>query len=69
MEIKKATFFEVINKSIIYKLNKLKNSASMSDGSGSQFLRTTTRIQSVTYVFDESRPFMTFLTTFEVIWA
>ena len=40
----------------------LKSSARMYEGSGSQFFRTTTRIQSGPDAFDESRFVMTFLT-------
>ena len=40
----------------------LKSSASMCESSGSQFFRTTTRVQSESYEFDQSKIFMTFLT-------
>ena len=40
----------------------LKSSGRMYEGSGSQFFRTTTRIQSGPDAFDESRFVMTFLT-------
>ena len=44
----------------------LKSLASMYENSGSQFLRTTTRIQSGPDAFDESKFAMTFLTIFRV---
>ena len=45
----------------------LKSLASMYESSGSQFFRTTTRIQSGPHAFDESRFVMTFLTILGVM--
>ena len=45
----------------------LKSLASMYEGSGSQFCRTTTGIQSGPNAFDESRFAMNFLTILRVI--
>ena len=44
----------------------LKSSADVYESSGSQFLKTTTRIQSGPDTFDKSRFIMTFLTIFGV---
>ena len=44
----------------------LKSLAGMYESTGSQFLRTTTRIQSGPDAFDESKVTMTFLTIFRV---
>ena len=40
----------------------LKSSAIIYESSGLQFFRTTTRVQSESYEFDQSKFFMTFLT-------
>ena len=50
----------------------LKSWGSMYESSGSQFFRTTTRIQSRADIFDESRFIMTFLTivgVIEILWS
>ena len=44
----------------------LKSSASMYESSGSQFFRTTTRLQSRPGAFDKSRLVMTFVTNLEI---
>ena len=49
------------------KRNLLKSSASMSESSGSQFFRTTTRIQSGPNAFDNSRFIITYLTILGVM--